>query len=102
MSGDFRVVWQDDRRTKKPKKTNQTRWWNTWYRRTTDGGVTWSKPIRLSNRGDSTLYNSQRGYGFPYGDYLWMAVDGEDINHVVWGAGESYNGNGGTWFTSGE
>ena len=102
LSGDFRVVWQDDRRTKRPKKTNQTRWWNTWYRRTTDGGVTWSKPIRLSNRGDSTLYNSQRGYGFPYGDYLWMAVDGEDINHVIWGAGESYNGNGGTWFTSGE
>ena len=102
LPGDFRVAWQDDRKTTKPKATNEIRWWNTWYRRTTDGGARWNKPIRLSNRGGATFYKSKRGYGFPYGDYLWLAVDGTDTNHVIWGEGESYNGNGGTWFARGK
>lgn len=101
LPGDFRVVWQDDRKTRPPRDTNEVRWWNTWYRSTTDGGATWSKPIRLSNRGERTIYKSRRGYGFPYGDYLWLAVDGTGTNHVIWGEGESLSGNGGTWLTRG-
>jgi hypothetical protein len=101
LPGDFRLIWQDDRYTTEPHETNEIRWWNTWYRRTTDGGARWSTPIRLSNQGKESLYSSQRGYAFPYGDYLWLAVDGADTNHVIWGEGESYSGNGGTWYTRG-
>ena len=40
--------------------------------------------------------------GSRFGDYLEMAVDGEGANHVIWGEGESFDGNGGTWFTRGQ
>lgn len=102
LPGDFRVVWQDDRRTRPPKKTNQVRWWNTWYRRTTDGGATWSRTVRLSKSREKAVYQSNRGYGFPYGDYLWLGVDDSDTNHVIWGEGESLVGNGGTWYARGQ
>ena len=92
--GDFRLVWQDDRRSPRTG-------WNTWYRHTTDGGHTWSKAIRLSDV-RSGPYKDPDGYRFPYGDYLEIAVDGDGANHVVWGEGESYDGNGGTWFTRGQ
>jgi hypothetical protein len=29
-------------------------------------------------------------------------VDAEGTNQVIWGAGESYDGNGGSWFTRGK
>ena len=93
--GDFRLVWQDDRKS-------PTRRWNTWYRRTVDGGRSWGKTVRLSGVRSGTSYKAGDGYGFPYGDYLEMAVDGEGANYVIWREGESFDGNGGTWFTRGQ
>lgn len=93
-AGDFRVVWVDDRRWPR-------RWWNTWLRATTDGGETWMPRVRLSGGGPETAYSHAGGYDFPYGDYLGLAVDASGRNHVIWGAGESFDGNGGAWYTRG-
>jgi hypothetical protein len=93
-SNDFRVVWQDDR--------NQSHFgWNTWYRRTTNGGSSWSLPLRLSDDTSGAPYKADAGYFFPYGDYLELTVDASGNNHIIWGEGLSYIGPGGSWYTSG-
>jgi len=90
--GEFRVVWQDDR-------NRSEKAWNTWHRRTSDGGAAWDAAIRLSDLGSGAPYKKARGYRFPYGDYLGIAVDAAGTAHFVWGEGESYTGPGGTWYT---
>ncbi len=92
--GDFRLVWQDDR-------NGSTTAWNTWFRRTTNGGHTWSDPLRLSDLGSGAGYKTPQGYLFPYGDYLEIAVDGTGRNHLIWGEGAGYEGPGGSWYTRG-
>lgn len=92
-AGDFRVAWQDDR--------NGTTGWNTWYRRTTDGGATWSAQVKLSDATSGAPYKTAAGYAFPYGDYLDLAVDASGQNLVIWGEGPNYVGPGGTWSTRG-
>ena len=69
--GDFRVVWQSS----SPGLPGR---WNTWYRRTLDGGQTWLVPVRLSDLPDGAPYKTPEGYTFPYGDYLaaTVGVDG--------------------------
>lgn len=94
--GDFRVVWQGN-------TDGRTDAWNTWYRRSTDGGQTWSEPLRLSDTATTPApYRSAAGFRFPYGDYLELAVDRDGVNHVIWGEGLSYFGPGGSWYTSGQ
>jgi hypothetical protein len=94
-AGDFRLIWQDDR-------NGPTTAWNTWYRRSTNGGLAWSNAIRLSDATSGAPYKSANGYKFPYGDYLELAVDSSGRNHMVWGEGDSYTGPGGTWYTRGQ
>jgi hypothetical protein len=91
--GDFHVAWQG---------ADVGSAWNTWYRRTADGGVTWqSDPVRLSAEAGGAAYKSEAGYTFPYGDYFGLAVDGQGVDHVIWGEGPSWTGPGGTWWSSG-
>lgn len=90
--GDFRVTWQDDR---------DGGLWNTWFKRTLDGGATWSADVRLSNMASSGAYKQVGSYGFVFGDYNGMAVDQWGTNHVIWGEGYNYNGPGNTWYTKG-
>jgi hypothetical protein len=92
-AGDFRVVWQDSR--------NGASAWNTWYRRTTDGGATWAAQVKLSDATSGAPYKTASGYAFPYGDYLDIAVNASGTNLVTWGEGPNYVGPGGTWFTRG-
>jgi hypothetical protein len=94
-SDDFRVTWQDDRNG--PQAA-----FNTWYRRTTNGGSTWGAALRLSDATSGAPYKTANGYKFPYGDYFEMAVDSTGRNHVIWGEGTSYTGPGGTWYTRGQ
>ena len=94
-AGDFRVTWQDDR-------NGNTNAWNTWYRRTANGGSSWSAEVRLSDQGSGAPYKDVFGYRFPYGDYFEMAVDASGKNHVIWGEGISYTGPGGTWYMRGQ
>ncbi len=91
-SGDFRVVWVDDRKA-------PTEAWNAWYRETSDAGKHWSRAVRLSDQGSGAPYKRARGFLFPYGDYLGLEVGSDGRNHIVWGAGESFAGQGGAWFT---
>ena len=88
-AGDFRVWWMDTR----------TGRWNVWYSRTTDGGLTWSTPIRLSNATSGAQYKGRRGFLEAYGDYGEMAVTNEGKTVAIWGEGMSYDGPGGVWFT---
>jgi hypothetical protein len=88
--GDFRLWYQDDR--KGPAG------WNTWFRRSTDGGVTWSNEARLSDRPNGAPYKTAAGYAQPYGDYGEVAVTNTGATIAVWGEGTSYNGPGGTWY----
>jgi hypothetical protein len=94
VPGDFRLIWQDTR-------GGGTGAWNTWMRTTANGGASWSTAQRLSDLGAGAPYKSAAGYAFPYGEYLELTVDGEGRNHAVWGEGASYDGPGGTWYTSG-
>jgi hypothetical protein len=91
-AGDFRLAWQDDR-------NGSTTAWNTWYRRTADGSVSWSEPVRVSDQPDGAPYKTTDGYAFPYGDYFEIAVDADGRAHLIWGEGASYSGRGGTWYT---
>lgn len=93
-AGDFRVLWQDDRNGTNTK-------WNAWYRTTSNAGSTWSTPIRVSDLGSGAPYKSALGHAFPYGDYLEIAVDSSGMSQMIWGAGISYDGPGGTWYTRG-
>ncbi len=92
-AGDFRVAWQDNR--------NGASAYNTWFRRTTNGGGTWGATIRLSNATSGAPYQTSAGYAFPYGDYFDLSVDSSGRNYVIWSEGLSYVGPGGTWFTKG-
>jgi hypothetical protein len=91
-AGDFRVAWQDNRTAGA---------WNTWYRRTTNGGATWSTQVDLSDGTSGAPYKTANGYTFPYGDYFDLAVNAAGTNFVIWGEGPNYVGPGGTWFTQG-
>ena len=82
--GDVRIAWMD----------NRTGQWNTWYRRSTDGGLTWSDARRLSDLPGGAPYKSPQGFGFPYGDYGQLAIGARGRTHAIWGEGPSYNGPG--------
>jgi hypothetical protein len=90
-NGDVRIAWMDDRRGR----------WNTWYRRSTDGGLSWSPTQRLSDRAGGAPYKSAAGFKFPYGDYGQLAIDGAGDTHAVWGESRSYIGPGGSWYARG-
>jgi hypothetical protein len=93
-AGDFRVLWQDDR-----NGTHTA--WNAWYRSTTNGGNSWTTPVRVSNLGSGAPYKSAAGYSFPYGDYDELTVDAAGVSQLIWGEGSSFTGPGGTWYTRG-
>ncbi|MEX0834011.1 MAG: sialidase family protein [Actinomycetota bacterium] len=90
-AGDFRLAWQDDRGGA----------WNTYYRRTTDGGASFGTEVKLSNVTTGAPYKSAAGYAFPYGDYFEIDANSAGTNFVIWGEGPDYIGPGGSWFTRG-
>jgi hypothetical protein len=94
-AGDFRVTWQDDR------QASQTGF-NTWYKRTTNGGTSWSADIRVSDLTSGAPYKNANGYLFPYGDFQEISVGPDGINQLVWGEGNSYTGPGGCWNARGQ
>ncbi len=91
VAGDFRVAWQDDRGGR----------WNTWYKRTTNGGTSWTADVKLSNLTTGAGYKQAAGYAFPYGDYFEMETNAGGTNFVIWSEGKDYIGPGGSWFTKG-
>jgi len=90
-AGDFRLTYMDSR----------TGVWNVWYRASTDGGVTWSADVKLS---DATAgppsYISANGFASPYGDYDAIAITNLGKSVTVSGQGASFKtGPGGIWFS---
>jgi hypothetical protein len=72
--------------------------WNVWYRASSDGGATWSQPVRLSDASSGARYKSADGFREVYGDYGEIGITNRGKTIAVWGEGVSYIGPGGTWF----
>jgi hypothetical protein len=72
--------------------------WNTWYRRSTDGGATWSTAVKLSDATGGAAYKTAAGYQEIYGDYGEMAITSAGKSIAIWGEGASYDGPGGVWY----
>jgi hypothetical protein len=89
--GDIRMWFMDDRR-------REDRAWNVWYRRSTDGGLTWTPAVRISDGRSGSAYKAPGGFREPYGDYGEIAVLSSGATIAIWGEGRSYFGPGGSWF----
>jgi hypothetical protein len=72
--------------------------WNVWYRSSTDGGATWTSPVKLSDASSGAGYKTPDGFLEVYGDYGEIDVTNTGKTIAVWGEGFSYTGPGGTWF----
>jgi hypothetical protein len=72
--------------------------WNVYYRSSTDGGVSWSAPVRISDATSGAAYKSAAGFLEVYGDYGEMAITSTGKSIAAWGEGMSYTGPGGVWF----
>ena len=71
--------------------------WNVWYRRSTNGGTTWSAPLRISDAVSGAPYKTAAGFAEVYGDYGEIDVTSAGKTIATWGEGISYTGPGGVW-----
>jgi hypothetical protein len=71
--------------------------WNVWYRSSTDGGQTWSAPVKLSDATSGAGYKHPSGFDEVYGDYGEICITDSRKAIAVWGEGLSWNGPGGVW-----
>jgi len=69
-----------------------------WFSRSTDGGATWSAPVKLSDATSGAAYITAAGYLEVYGDYGEIAITSAGKTIAVWGEGFSWTGPGGVWF----
>ncbi|MBM4421985.1 MAG: hypothetical protein FJ030_01170 [Chloroflexi bacterium] len=76
--------------------------WNTYYRSSTDGGAKWSAEVDLSTYVEGFDYIQPAGFGFPFGDYFELDIDGDGNTHAVWGEGRNYDTPGSIWYTKGK
>jgi len=72
--------------------------WNVWYRSSTNGGSTWSAPVKISDATSGTAYKTAAGFREPYGDYGEIAITNGGKTLAIWGEGDSYTGPGGAWY----
>jgi hypothetical protein len=72
--------------------------WNVFYRSSTDGGVSWSTPVKISDATSGAAYKHKDGFDEVYGDYGEMAITNTGKAIGTWGEGLSYTGPGGVWF----
>jgi hypothetical protein len=72
--------------------------WTVRFRSSSDGGSTWSPPVKLSDATSGPGYIGPNGFKEIYGDYGEIAVTNKAKTIAVWGEGFSYLGPGGTWF----
>ena len=73
--------------------------WNVWYRTSSDGGSSWSTPVKISDApAGAAGYINANGFAEVYGDYGEIAITSTGKTIATWGEGFSYTGPGGTWF----
>ena len=71
--------------------------WNVWYRTSTDGGQTWTAPLKISDATAGAAYKTPNGFLEIYGDYGEMAINSAGKTVAIWGEGFSWDGPGGAW-----
>jgi len=91
--GDVRIAWMDAR---------EGTLWNTYYRSSNNGGVSWSTEKDLSTYVPGFPYIEPGGFGYPFGDYFEMDIDDHGDTHAVWGEGLNYQTPGSIWYTRGK
>jgi len=89
-NGDFRLFFMDSR--------NGADAWNTFYRSSSNGGVSWAPEVKISDATSGPAYVSPSGFGEPYGDYGQICITSTGKTFAVWGEGPDYVGPGGVWF----
>jgi hypothetical protein len=72
--------------------------WNVYYRSSTNGGSTWSSPVRISDASSGAAYKNASGFLEVYGDYGEIGITSAGKTIATWGEGTSYTGPGGVWF----
>jgi len=91
--GDVRIWYQQTANGDDPDA------WNVWYRRSSNGGRTWSAPVKLDDApAGAAGYVHADGFDEIYGDYGEIAVTSAGKTIATWGEGFSWTGPGGTWF----
>ncbi len=97
-NGDVRIAWMDARAANGGMDR-----WNVYYRRSTDGGATWSAESDLSTYVSAyPTYIFPDGFRFPFGDYFEMDIDQAGTAQVVWGEGYDYDAPGSIWYSQGK
>jgi hypothetical protein len=71
--------------------------WNAMSRLSTDGGVTWGAPSRVSDATSGAAYKTAAGFAEIYGDYGEIGFTSTGKAIAVWAEGFSYTGPGGVW-----
>ena len=71
--------------------------WNAMSRLSTDGGVTWGTPSRVSDATSGAGYKTAAGFAEIYGDYGEIGFTNAGKAIAVWAEGFSYTGPGGVW-----
>jgi hypothetical protein len=71
--------------------------WNIWYRSSTDGGATWTAPLKISDATGGAAYKTAAGFMEVYGDYGEIGITNTGKTIAIWGEGISYTGPGGVW-----
>lgn len=89
-AGDVRIAWMDTRHNPQ---------WNTIYRRSSNGGATWSAERILSSYVPGYPYIRSNGFSFPFGDYFGMALDAQSRTLAVWGEGLNFRSPGSIWYS---
>ena len=90
---DVRISWMD---------TRAGTLWNTYYRRSSNGGASWSAEADLSTDVTGYSYIEPGGFHFPFGDYYELAIDDDGTTHAVWGEALNYDTPGSIWYTRGK
>jgi hypothetical protein len=86
------------------QKSDGTHYWNVWHRSSTNGGLTWSAPLKISDAPVGaapyvhTDPSGNTGFDEIYGDYGEIDITSTGKTIAVWGEGISYFGPGGCWF----
>ncbi len=96
-TGDVRIAWMDARAANGGMDR-----WNVYYRRSTNGGTSWSNEIDLSTYVTGSTYIFTDGFRFPFGDYFEMDIDEQGTNHLIWGEGFNYDSPGSIWYSKGQ
>jgi hypothetical protein len=96
-NGDVRISWMDARQGGPFSQSL----WNTYYRHSTNGGMTWSSEMDVSDYTPGFDYIHPEGFNFPYGDYYELDIDNGGNTHIIWGAGLSYYEAGSVWYSRG-